>query len=197
MKIGMLTKSLLGASFVAAAIEAGAQPAAPAPSKAQAILDRLVNVPHPAGYVVVGGRVAGQPKLRDDKTVQGGKALRVAVSGANAQPWAVNATNPLVKPVQAGDTLMLAFWARLAKADGGATTAQVPTAAIQITKEPYTSVIGAPVTIGSEWKLHQVKGRVDKSYAPGDLSVSIHLATGRQTIDLGPVFVLDMGPDAG
>lgn len=192
MAIGVFVGSLL-----AAAVQAGAQPAPPAPSKTQAILDRLVVVPHPASYVVVGGGVTTKPKLRDDKTVQGGKALRIIVPAAGPQPWAVNATNPLVKPVQAGDTLMLAFWARLAKGDGGAATAQVPTAAVQITKEPYTAVIGGSVTVGPEWKLHEIKGRIDKDYAPGDLSVSIHLATGRQTIDLGPIFVLDMGSDAG
>ena len=92
---------------------------------------------------------------------------------------------------------MLAFWARLAKADAGVATAQVPTAAIQITKPPYASVISAPATIGTEWKLHQVKGRADRDYAAGDLAVSIHLATARQTVDLGPVFVLDLGPGGG
>jgi hypothetical protein len=38
-----------------------------------------------------------------------------------------------------------------------------------------------------------VKGKADKDYPAGALNVSLHLATAKQTVDLGPVFVLDMG----
>ena len=40
----------------------------------------------------------------------------------------------------------------------------------------------------------QIQGKADHDYAGGKLNVSIHLATAKQIVDLGPVFVLDMGP---
>ncbi len=48
--------------------------------------------------------------------------------------------------------------------------------------------------LGSEWKMVEIRGKADRNYAPGELKVSIHLATGKQTVDFGPVVVLDLGP---
>jgi hypothetical protein len=33
----------------------------------------------------------------------------------------------------------------------------------------------------------------DRNYAAGDLKVTIQLATAKQTVDFGPIAVLDMG----
>ena len=35
--------------------------------------------------------------------------------------------------------------------------------------------------------------KADKNYAPGALAAGIQLATAKQTIDLGPIIVLDLG----
>ena len=45
------------------------------------------------------------------------------------------------------------------------------------------------MTIGSEWKLIEVSGRADKDYAAGTLNAGIQVATGKQTIDFGPLYV--------
>jgi hypothetical protein len=60
--------------------------------------------------------------------------------------------------------------------------------------EPYTALFTGPATIGPEWKMVEIKGKADRAYAGGQLNVSVHLATAKQVVDLGPVFVLDMGP---
>jgi hypothetical protein len=54
-------------------------------------------------------------------------------------------------------------------------------------------VIGGPADIGPEWKTVEIKGKADKDYAAGSLSVGIQLATSKQTVDLGPIVVLDLG----
>ncbi len=41
--------------------------------------------------------------------------------------------------------------------------------------------------------MHELRGRATRDYAAGELNVSIHLATAKQTVDIGPVFVLNMG----
>jgi hypothetical protein len=50
------------------------------------------------------------------------------------------------------------------------------------------------VTIGPDWKMVEIKGKANRDYPGGTLNVSVHLATAKQVVDLGPVFVLDMGP---
>lgn len=151
------------------------------------IVNKIVNAPPPDAHTVYGA--AG--KVRKDASVQGGQALRIAIPGKGAQPWTVGLNSPIQKPVKAGDTLVLAFWARLEK--GQAPTATLPNNSIQLSSEPYTPLFNQAVEIGPEWKLHEVKGKADKDYAAGQLTVSMHLATGKQVVDVGPVFVLNMG----
>lgn len=162
-----------------------------APAVAQDdILDRIVNLPPPTSYRVDGG-IKGS--VRNDPAVQGGKALRIAVPGKGKNTWDVAVANPIKKPVKAGDELIMAFWARLEKGENGATTANLPYNAIQLSQAPYSALFTGQATIGPEWKMYEVKGKVDKDYPADSLNAAIHLATGKQTIDLGPIFVLNMG----
>ena len=91
------------------------------------------------------------------------------------------------------DKLILAFWARLEQGENGATSAELPYNAVQLASAPYTQVFGGPATIGPEWHMFEIHGRATQDYAAGALNVAMHLATGHQTIDIGPVFVLNMG----
>ena len=132
-------------------------------------------------------------RLRDDAGVQGGKALRVVVRGKGANPWDVAVETALTKPVKAGDQLLFAFWARLEKGEGGATTTTLPYNGVQLSAAPYTTLFAGPAEITSEWKLHEVRGKADADHPAGTLKASIHLATAAQTVDLGPIFVVDLG----
>ena len=49
------------------------------------------------------------------------------------------------------------------------------------------------MTIGPEWKLHEVKGKAQSDQAVGTLNATIHLATAQQTVDFGPIFVVNLG----
>ena len=132
-------------------------------------------------------------RLRDDPAVQGGKALRVVVRGKGANPWDVAVETAITQPVKAGDELLFAFWARLEKGEGGATTTTLPYNAIQQSAAPYTALFAGPVEIGPEWKLHEVRGKADADRAAGTLKATIHLATAAQTVELGPIFVVNLG----
>ena len=168
-----------------------AAPAAAQDAADDDIASKIINIPPPEALRVDGLRA--KPKVRKDEAVQGGKALRIAVPGKGDNAWAVSASNPIQKPVKAGDLIVLAFWARLVEGDNGATTATLPYNAVQLASAPYTALFTGAAEIGPEWKLHELRGRADKDYAAGALNVSLHLATAKQTVDLGPVFVLNMG----
>ena len=164
-----------------------------APREAEDLVERIISVPVPDQYRVDGA--ARGARVRNDEAVQGGKALRVPVPGRSDQAWTVSVAVPIARAVSAGDNLVLAFWARLERGDDGATSATLPYNAVQLAREPYTALFNGPVTIGPEWQMHELRGRADRDYAAGDLNVSLHLASGRQTVDIGPVFVLNMGQD--
>jgi hypothetical protein len=167
----------------------GAAMLAATPAAAQNdISKQIINVPSPAAFTIYG--LPDKPKVRKDASVQGGQALRVAVPGKGATPYAVGLSAPVTKAVRKGDKLVLAFWARFDKAEG--TSVNIANAAVQLAAAPYTAFFGKPVDIGPDWKLYSIEGVADRDYAAGELAVSMQLATGKQVIDLGPIFLLDL-----
>ena len=104
---------------VAACWTAGAPALAQAPTPEE-LAQRIISVPVPSAYRVDGVRTGA--RVRNDARVQGGKALRVPVSGRSEQAWSVGIAVPITQPVRAGDNLILAFWARLEEGQDGATS---------------------------------------------------------------------------
>jgi len=179
------------------AVAAAAASLLTGPVSAQAgddIVDKIINAPAPESFSVYG--LKQPPKVRKDPTVpQDGmkKALRIAIPGKGANPWDISLSDPVLKPIKAGDQLDLVFWARLESGENGATSAVLPNNSVQLAKEPYTGFMGGAVTITPEWKLHEVKGRADRDYAAGEVNISMHLATAKQVIDIGPIILLNLG----
>lgn len=153
------------------------------------IADKIINAPSPSAYSVYG--LPSPPKVRKDSTVQGEKALRVVVPGADANAYAVGLSDPILKPVKAGDKLVLAFWARFEKAEGA--TVNLASVSVQLAKAPYTGLFGKAFDITPEWAMYSVEGSADRDYAAGEINISMHLATGKQVIDIGPIFLVNMG----
>jgi hypothetical protein len=151
-----------------------------------ALAEKVINNTNPASFQVYG--LTPAPKVVSDKAVQGGKALRIPVTGSG-DPWSVGVNVPLLKPVKAGDRLVIAFYARLSKAD--APTAKV-TGQLQLASAPYTAIFGKGFDVTPEWQLLQVAGKADKDYAAEAVNAAYHVNTGKQVIDMGPVAVLDM-----
>lgn len=175
----------------ASAMAGSAEPQAAAPAADDDIVNRIISVPVPQAYRVDGPHGAG--RVHSDPAVQGGKALRVTVNQPNAEAWRVNVSVPIRQAVHAGDNLVLAFWARLERGDNGAATSVLPNNTVQLAAAPYSSLLAGPVTVTPEWKMFEIRGRANRDYAAGELNVSMHMANERHVVDIGPVFVLDMG----
>jgi len=119
--------------------------------------------------------------------IPGGHAFRVkANKGAN--PWDLQASSPVNGAINEGDVIMLMYFARAAEpAEGGSSL----TARIQATAAPWTATMDMTSNITGEWKSYCAH-RVASATLPKS-SVSIHLATAKQVIELGPVFVFNFG----
>lgn len=121
--------------------------------------------------------------------VPGGHAFRIkANKGAN--PWDVQANSPVNGAIHEGDVIMLMFYARAAEpAEGGSSI----TARIQATEAPWTATMDMTSKISGEWTSYCAH-RVASATLPKS-TVSMQLATARQVIELGPVFVFNFGKD--
>ena len=162
--------------------------ASPVAALAQTDLaSKIVN--DPGAPEIKGARAT----LVDDEKVQGGKAIRVAVPKKGANNWDSVVESSVSKPVKKGDKLVLAFEARLEKGPDGATSAAIPYSAIQLKAAPHTGVVQGQVTVGPDWQFHRIEGTADKDYPADALKATIQVGNARQTIDFGPVVVLNMG----
>jgi hypothetical protein len=123
-------------------------------------------------------------------TVPGDHAFRVkATKGSN--PWDVQANSPVAGAINQGDVIMLMYYARAAEpAEGGSKL----TARIQLNAAPYTAVMDMTSDISTEWKSYCAHRVASGTIGQKQGNVSIHLATAKQVIELGPVFVFDFGP---
>jgi hypothetical protein len=194
---GGIKKNIWGKQMIRTSILAAAAALALAGASAPAfaaddITKQIIDAPSPQGFRVDGALATSE--VRRDPAVQGGHALRVHIPNKGANPWDASVAIPIIKPIKAGDRLLMAFWARLEQGENGATTSHLPYNAIQLTTAPYTSVMGGPVDITSEWKLYSLTGTADRDYKAGDVGGTIQLAAAKQVVDIGPVFVLDLGP---
>ena len=169
-------------AFAAAAM-LGASVAHAAPD----IAGRMVN--HPAADQWSLSGTGEKHELIKDTTVRGGGALQVTAAGKGANPWDIQAGISNAKAVKKGDVILLAFWGR-AVTPGAAT---VP-AVLQQSAAPFTRLGEQSLNLTTDWKLHYVSATAGQDYPAGTLGVSVQLATGAQTVALGPVFLLDFGP---
>jgi hypothetical protein len=182
-------------AIFAAALAVLASAALPA-GAADDIASKVISTPSPKAFGVNG--LPGSPDVRkaDPKEVQGGQYLRVDVPKKGVNTWDITVSVPITKPIKAGDQLIMVFWARLEAGENGATTASLPYNDVQLAGPPYTAIFAFPADITKDWARYHGEGVAQRDYKAGEANVSIQLATAKQVVDIGPVFVLDMGPAA-
>lgn len=131
-----------------------------------------------------------KPKVIKGKVGPGEHAFRIkAHKGAN--PWDVQASSPVQGAINEGDVVMLMYYARAeVPAEGGSSL----TARVQLAGAPYTSTMDFTTAIDGEWKNYCAHRVATASLPEKKGSVSVHLATADQVIELGPVFVFNFGP---
>ncbi|HZU50325.1 MAG TPA: hypothetical protein VE968_00470 [Sphingomicrobium sp.] len=178
---------MVSSRLFAAALAATAPFAPAAAQDPNDLAKQIVN--DPSAPDVSGAKAT----LVNDPKAQGGKALRIDVPRKGSNPWDSTVGGTVKKAISKGDRLVLIFSARLQKGENGATTAVLPYNAVQLATAPYTTVISGSGAIGPDWKDFQVTGISDANYAPGALKVTIQLATAKQTVDFGPIVLLDRG----
>jgi hypothetical protein len=150
---------------------------------------QMVNNADPSTYNVYG--LPKKPKSVKDESVQGGRSLKVPVTGSG-NPWDIGVMVPITKPIHAGDKIQMMFYAKLDKPEAGVTSAKTG-AGIQLATAPYSSFMTQMFDITPEWKLFTLAGTADKDYPVGSLNASFQPNTGKHVFALGIVAVFDKG----
>ena len=190
MKSVLFAGAMLATSAMPAAAQVAPAPAA-TPAAGGNVLDRAINQPG-SNWALYGANQ--KSKMIKTKGVPGEEAMRVEVTAKGANPWDVGALSPIQKAIGAGDAVLVAVWMHAPNLKDGE-TAPISFFGATEAAEPYGNIAAGNVDVGKEWKLYYASGKAPKAYAPGAARVTVHLAGAKQLVELGPVFVLDFGPN--
>lgn len=157
------------------------------------ILDNVINSPPVQSWRINGLRSTPRPVRAEG--VLGEQAVRVRVTEASDQPWTVSGDMAISGDINRGDTILLAVWARTHTPPQGQSHGVVSGLRVQQSAAPYDAIIQDSAAVPGEWTMIYASGVAQQDYPGGTANVSVHLAGAAQTIDLGPAFVLNLGPD--
>ncbi|KQZ19006.1 MULTISPECIES: hypothetical protein [Caulobacter] len=188
-KIAILAAvAALSLSATAPLTAKAAQPAA------QGIMKYAINKPSIAWNVNGTGQTNAPVK---DKAVIGGAGVRIQVTApAPDKPWEDSAGQGVDGKITKGDVVTVAFWAKAEPVDGGPATATINWVGVHQSVAPWSGIVTGQVeTIGGDWKMYTFSGRAGMDAEKGAAAVTLQLGSAKQTVVLGPLFVLDFGPN--
>lgn len=150
----------------------------------------LINDPTVVDWVVYGNSKKPKQVAAPETPGQYAMQLKVTKKGAAKHDMGVNV--PISAAITPGNMITVAFWARADKADTADSNGIVGVR-INEDKAPYDGFGDQDVKIGSEWKLYEAKMRSTMTLGAGQAVVGFQLAGVKQTVEIGQVYVLDMG----
>jgi hypothetical protein len=123
-----------------------------------------------------------------DPQVPGGRALRLVMADANANPWGAGVNSIITAPLAKGDRIEVTVMLRKAPGSGaGRGTVKV---LFQLTDAPHTEFVANQVKVKEEWTPFRMKAKVPSDMPAGKSRIALQLGYGRQTIDVGPILVI-------
>lgn len=189
-------------SAVAFALLAGGSVAVPGRVKAdeaalaalQAQLPgKLMNDPTVLDWTVYG---QGQKNKRvKTPGIGGGAALQVTSPAASDAAHNIGVNVPLTAGFTPGQAVTVAFWARTVSADTPDGNGKLGLR-LQLNEAPYSGFGDSMLSIGPDWKMYEVKALSSISVDPGKAVLGFQVAAAKQVVEIGQIFVLDMGMKA-
>jgi hypothetical protein len=127
------------------------------------------------------------------KDMPGGTATAVNVSSAGKNVYDAGVNIPIAEALTEGDVLTIAFVARTisAETDTGAGKIAIR---VQHNKAPYNGFGDNMLNIGPNWKVYQLRTQARMDVPAGEAVVALHVAGAVQSLEIGPVYVVNAGP---
>jgi len=180
--------------------------AAPAPPEANAFAPELARL---RALLPVSGQLINDPSVgtvnaygSDQHSEQvpapdvpGGIALRVHIDKGGGDPWSVGAGAPIRAGIHKGDTIFVAFYASTLEADNGTQSGVIPAMNVQLNEPPWTSVASTAAQVPLKtWRVFYMSEVASIDIPAGKGTIGAQIGGRKQTIDLGPAFVFNLGP---
>jgi hypothetical protein len=129
------------------------------------------------------------------KTMPGGTAMAINVSAAGPNIYDSGASISFDDAVSEGDVMTIAFVARTLSADTENGAGKIALR-VQRNIAPYTGFGDNTLAIGPNWKLYQLRTQAKVDISKGQGAVSLQFGGAKQSLEIGPVYILNAGPPA-
>jgi hypothetical protein len=129
------------------------------------------------------------------KNMPGGTATAINMSSLGKNVYDAGINIPIAEALTQGDVLTIAFVARTisAETDTGAGKVAIR---VQHNKPPYNGFGDNVLNLGPNWKVYQLRTQAKIDVPAGEAVVALHLAGAKQSLEIGPVYVVNAGPPA-
>jgi hypothetical protein len=140
------------------------------------------------GWLVFDQRsLFSDPKLNDIEAtdVPGGKAGAIQITRREAMAHDIGTSMRNQRAVLKGEIVIAEVWLRARPTD----VRQVPIvieARIQEDGDGFQGLANAEITLTPKFTKYEMSATALRNYCPKDLNFALHLATGAQTVDVGP-----------
>lgn len=162
----------------------------PLPQAMASLNGAVVSNPQGGPWNFYAAKDGSQAQIAD-KSAYGGKATRVTVPAAHAQAYEVSIGVPIEGALAEGEQLAIGFLVRTQSAET-ADGLGVVGFRVQSNQAPYDGFGDHRITVGPNWKLIQLRTTVTKAIPAGNAMFSLFLGEAKQTLDIGPVFVVKL-----
>ena len=133
-------------------------------------------------------------KAVKDAQIPGEHYVRVDVTQKGAHPWDIGAQYAVDKPIKSGDVVFFAIYARAPNLKDGESIA-ISGVGVGQTEAPYASIAMTEMHLTNRWNVYYASAKTATATPRGQARASVQLAGDKQVVDLGPLIVLDLGPD--
>jgi hypothetical protein len=129
-------------------------------------------------------------KLRpiDAPGIPGSRADTIMIERREDLAHVIGVSMKNQRSILKGDNIVAEVWLR-AKPEGVAQGAVVIDARLQEDGNGFRGLRETPLVLTSSFAKYEIRAHADKLFCPGNLNFALHLATGAQTIDIGPATI--------
>lgn len=197
-----IIKIILGAGLLLTQSVLGAALAADKSKEVDLIYSKLVSALPKEGAIMISPYADSlqtfgeniQAAFNTESDALGGVALEVKTNRSK-NPWDAGIFNVLGAPIEKGDVIYMAFFAKALALPSEDDTAVIKNVGVQKGSEPYTTVIGRDFNLTTTWQSFALAGVAKESYDAKTTQVSMQIATGNFELAVGPVFVFNLGKE--
>jgi hypothetical protein len=134
-------------------------------------------------------------KIVAAEALPSGQAISAKLKKRQLRPWDSNIRVEIEKGVKKGETVEVHYWARTKKPAAGKETGNM-ILFVGRNEEPFDSIISEDVLPGTEWKLLTSRGVAKADFKANTVKAEYQLGRSSQTIEFGPIYVSNLGPQS-